>query len=80
MLLMSCYHVCNAGFTISCQCVVYHCTPISNLGSMLLCSTNDDDFFLKGYICHINSYFGKGKIYLLFIEFRKCVRICVKTY
>jgi hypothetical protein len=32
------------------------------------------------YICHISWYFGKGKMYMLFVEFRKCFRICVKTY
>jgi hypothetical protein len=36
--------------------------------------------FKKGYIYHINSYFGKGKMYMLFMEFCKCVCICVKTY
>jgi len=47
----------------------------------LLHSISDDGlFFKKGYICHISSYFGKGKMYLLFMEFCKCVRICVKTY
>jgi len=52
-----------------------------SLGFALLHSTNDDELFLKkGYIFHISSYFGKGNMYLLFMELRKCVHICVKTY
>jgi len=48
---------------------------------MLLHSTSDKELFLKkGYICHISSYFGKEKMYMLFMEFLKCFRICVKTY
>jgi hypothetical protein len=44
----------------------------SYLGSTLLHSTSEDELFLKkGYICHISSYFGKGKVYLLFMEFCK---------
>jgi len=54
---------------------------LTNLGFMLLRSTSDDElFFFKGYICHINSYFGKGKMYLLLMEFHKRVCICVKKY
>ncbi len=35
-------------------------------------STNDDELFLKkGYICHISSYFEKGKMYQLFMKFCK---------
>jgi hypothetical protein len=44
----------------------------SYLGSTLLHCTSEDELFLKkGYICHISSYFGKGKVYLLFMEFCK---------
>jgi len=53
--------------------------PLCNLGSMLLHSTNDDEFFFKGYMSHVNSYFGKGKMYLLFMVFCKCVSICIKV-
>ncbi len=52
-----------------------------NLGSTLLHSISDDElFFEKGYIYHISSYFGKGKMHLLFMKFCKCVHNCVKTY
>jgi hypothetical protein len=79
MLLMSCYHVCNAGFTISCQCAIlahlYQTWALCYLTLLMMMN-----YFFKGYTCHINSYFGKEKMYMLFMEFRKCVRICFKTY
>jgi hypothetical protein len=54
---------------------------LTYLGSTLLHLTIDDELFLKKEnICHISSNFGKGKMYLLFMEFHKCVRVCVKTY
>ncbi len=51
-----------------------------NLGCSVLLYYGRWIFKKKRYICHINSYFGKGKMYLLFMEFYKCVHICVKTY
>jgi hypothetical protein len=37
---------------------------------VLFHSNSDDElFFKKRYIYYINSYFGKGKMYLLFMEF-----------
>lgn len=60
--------------------------PLYYLGSALLHYTSgneifcdDELFFNKGYICHIISYLGKGKI-ILFLWFCKCFYMCVKTY
>jgi hypothetical protein len=40
-----------------------------NLGSTLLHSISDNELFIKKrYKCHISSSFGKGNMYLLFME------------